>query len=97
MKNAVKKVVLFGVGAVSLTRKKAEKYVSGLYKKKIIKKSDVNKLVNGIVNLAEMHARVIACNTRKAVNKIAKIVVKSTDKSWVNKPNLKSRVKSRKK
>ena len=57
MKTIIKKSFLLGIGAVSLTRKKAEKVVKAAVKKGAITASEGNKLIGSMVRLANTYRK----------------------------------------
>lgn len=57
MKGIIRKSFLLGIGAASLTRKKAQKVVRALAKKGSLKASDTNKIVSAILKDANSYRK----------------------------------------
>ena len=53
MKDLVKKSLLVGLGAASLTKSKAEKVIKGFVKKKAITAKDAKAVLNSVIKEAE--------------------------------------------
>jgi len=53
MKDLVKKSLLIGLGAASLTKSKAEKIIKGFVKKKAITAKDAKAVLNAVIKEAE--------------------------------------------
>ena len=53
MKDLVKKSLLIGLGAASLTKSKAEKIIKGFLKKKAITAKDAKAVLNSVIREAE--------------------------------------------
>lgn len=57
MKDLVKKSLLVGLGAASLTKSKAEKVIRGFVKKKAITAKDAKAVLNAVLKEAEKQRR----------------------------------------
>src|SRR3989338_2283844 len=72
MKDIVKKSFLLGLGAASIAKKKAEKVVVELVKKRAISKKDGQQILNVIKNHAADEGKRIARFAEQEASRIAK-------------------------
>ena len=90
MKEFVKKGFLLGLGAASIAKKRAEKAVNEILRKKAISKKDAKKILSTVKNYAEAESRRIAMFAELEVGRIAKqIGIASKNKSQKAKKMLK--------
>ena len=76
MLNKIKKVLVLGISAASLTKKKAEKFAGSLVDKGVIKKGDAKKLAKGLVRNFDR----LSSSTKKFVKVEAKRLAKKSSK-----------------
>ena len=85
MKKEIKKGLMLGIGAISLTTKAAEQILNGVVKKSKISKKESEKLVKNMLSEANKQANKIGRYVEKEVNnqikKIKPIVKKELKKA----------------
>ena len=90
MREFVKKGFLLGLGAASIAKRKAEKAVNEIVRKKAISKKDGQKILRAVKNYAETESKRIAMFAEQEVGRIAKqIGIASKNKSQKAKKMLK--------
>ena len=81
MINKIKKALILGISAASLTKKKAEAFAGSLVDKGVIKKNDAKKLAKGLAKDFER----LSSSTKKFVKVEAKRLAKKAGRYlWEN-------------
>lgn len=68
----IKKSLLFGVGAVTITKEKAEKVVNELVEKGQVSKGEASKLLNDLVEKGEQERKAISETIKVEIEKVKK-------------------------
>lgn len=66
----IRKSLLFGVGAVTITKEKAEKIVNELVEKGQVSKGEASKLINDLVDKGEQERKAISDTVKGEIEKL---------------------------